>query len=174
VPGTCPMASFTGSPWIARAYKEGGDRRGEVGAMVGTAASTWLRYTTTQSGARVGCERACARLRLGPHGRGGASGSGLGPELAAKRRGGVARGGARAGAKRAAADMEPAAGHGRVRVCARVSGEAGTRQPEEGAPLPCSRVRKAILHGKAMAARPAGAQYCGEVRRKGKITKGSA
>jgi hypothetical protein len=79
----------------------------------------------------------------------------LGPELAAKRRGGVARDRARAGAKRAATDMEPAAGHGRVQVCARVGGEACTRQPEEGAPLPCNHVRKAILHGKAMVTRRA-------------------
>jgi hypothetical protein len=98
----------------------------------------------------------------------------LGPELAAKWRGSVARDGARADAKRAAADMEPAAGHGCVRVCARFGGEACTIQPEEGAPLPCSRVRKAIPHGKAMAARRAGAQRRGEVRRKGKRTKGPA
>jgi hypothetical protein len=142
--------------------------------MVGTAAATRRRYTATRSGARVGCKRACARMRLGAHGCGGASGSGLGPELAAKRRGRVVHGGARGDAKRAAADMEPAAGHGRVRVCARVGSEACTRQPEQGAPLPCSRVRKAILHGKAMAARRAGAQRCGEVRRKGKRTKGPA
>jgi hypothetical protein len=70
--------------------------------------------------------------------------------------------------------MELVARHGRVRVCARAGGETCTRQPEEGAPLPCNRVRKAVLHGKAMPARRAGAQRCGEVRRKGKRTKGPA
>jgi hypothetical protein len=153
-----------GSKGLKETNKEGGDRRGEVSAMVGTAAV---------HGNAVG--RPCwvrTRVRLGAHGRGGASGSGLGLELATKRRGGVARGGARAGAKRAAADMEPAAGHGRVQVCARVGSEVCTKQPEEGAPLPCSHVRKAIPHGKAMAVRRAGAQRCGEVRCKRKRTKG--
>jgi hypothetical protein len=49
--------------------------------------------------------------------------------------------------KRTATDMKPAVGHGCVRVCARVGGEACTKQPKEGAPLSCSRVREANVHG---------------------------
>jgi hypothetical protein len=61
-------------------------------------------------------------------------------------------------------------GRARTRaVCARVGGEACTKQPEEGAPLLCSRVRKAILHGRAMAAWQVGAHV---VTRSGTREKG--
>jgi hypothetical protein len=112
----------------------------------------------TRVHARVlGCARArgCDRLGFGP---------GVGCKTAERCR--PWRSSSRC--QRVAADKASAVGHRRVRVSARVGGKACTKHPEEGAPLPCSRVHEANLHGKAMAARRAGAHHRGMVQCKGK------
>jgi hypothetical protein len=121
-----------------------GRRHGRHGGVDATAvhgnAVGWpCRVRTCQCVHALGCARArgCEQLGFGP---------GVGRKIAEGRRSWRSSG----RHQRVAADKASAVGHRRMRLSARVGGEACTEHPKEGAPLPCSRVCEANLHGKAM------------------------